>query len=361
MKDFQPKWLRIEKRALDYPAAQDILEKCADVAVDYIDDWKTQAGRGFSINQRFKDEKNGIILAVKDGALVKSVDRDLYRENPNEFYIIHSMGCPYDCQYCFLFDYLDNQIPTIFVNIDDILRAVETTVNSEDFQTKTALHPGVFHAGEFSDALAFDHLTNLSAPLVQLFGRLENARLELRTKSDNIENLLDLEHRGKTTVSWTFSPQATAKNIEFHTASLDERIAAAKRCQEAGYPIGLRFDPIVYFDDWENGFEDMILCIFAELDPAGIQDCSLGIYRATPGLNNIVRRRFPRSKLHLGEMEQAGDGKYRYIRPVRVRMLKKISALLRSCAPNLKIELCMESPEVEGALLPHIERGEVSP
>ena len=208
----------------------------------------------------------------------------------------------------------------------------------------------VFHAGEFSDALAFDHLTALSTPLIEHFATTENAVLELRTKSDNVDNLLELEHGGKTVVSWTFSPAETAKNVEFQTASMSERIVAARRCQKAGYPIGLRFDPIVYYPDWESGYRELVELLFENLRPEGIRDCSLGFYRATPGLNQIVRRRFPRSKLQLGEFEQAGDGKYRYIRPLRMRMLQSIIAMLKQHAPDLKIELCMESPEVEEAV-----------
>lgn len=352
MKRFQPKWLRIEERARDYPMTRELLQKLQGTPVEWISDWKSEGGRGFSINERFKFEKGGLVLAVKDGALVKQVDRDLYREIPGEFYIIHAMGCPFDCQYCFLFDYLDHQIPTIFVNVDAIVAAVGDAVAGYSGPA-TEL---VFHAGEFSDALAFDHLTNLSAPLIETFATFANARLELRTKSDNVENLLGIDHRGRTTVSWTFSPQPVVKNIEFATASLAERIEAARRCQQAGYPVGLRFDPIVYADTWERDYADLISALFSRLDPAGIHDCSLGIYRATPRLNNIVRRRFPRSRLYAGEMEQAGDGKYRYLRPQRVRILRRLIEMLRDHAAGLQIELCMESPEVEAALRPLLRR-----
>lgn len=350
MQLFQPAYLRIEHRAKDSEMVHRLRAKFPDIPVEFIAYWQEERGRGFSMNQRMVHEKKGLLLAVKEGARVKQVDRDLFRETPNEYYIIHAMGCPFDCEYCFLFDYLDHQIPTIFVNLEDILAETEETIRRAPAGSGELL----FHAGEFSDALAFDHLTNLSAPLVTLFAGHQNARLELRTKSDNIANLLALPHNGRTTISWTFSPEITCRRNEHRTATLAARIAAARACQKAGYPVALRIDPIVYFEDWEAGYAAMVKAIMSRLDPAGIQDCSLGFYRATPGLNRIVRQRFPRSRLHLGELEQAADGKYRYIRPLRLRMLKHIVAQLRQWAPEVKIDLCMESPEVMREMAPRL-------
>ena len=55
--------------------------------------------------------------------------------------------------------------------------------------------------GEYTDSLILDHLTSFTQLLVPYFASKKNAFLELKTKTDIIENLEALEHRGKTIVS----------------------------------------------------------------------------------------------------------------------------------------------------------------
>lgn len=338
---FQPEALFVEHEARGYALTHEILARLAHLPVQYIDSYHDMAARRLGINRRIAEEKRGLILAVKKGELVKRVERDLFRPTPNEYYIIHSMGCPFDCEYCFLYDYLDHQRPTIFVNLPDLLARLHEVIDA---------HPGegafVFHAGEFSDALAYDHLTNLSQPLVELFAQKTNARLEMRTKSDYVENLLGLEHGGRTVVSWTFNAQEVAKGIEHHTASLASRIGAAQRVQAHGYWVGLRFDPLVWYPAWREGYREMIEQIFTALDPEKISDISLGVFRATPGLKHVVQQRVRRSWLLTGEMVLCADGKYRYSKPVRREMYRAIVDWIRAAAPEMKIASCMESPEV---------------
>ena len=57
--------------------------------------------------------------------------------------------------------------------------------------------------GELADSLAFDSLTGLSRDLVDFFAARENLTLELKTKTDEIENLLAIDPRGRVLVSWT--------------------------------------------------------------------------------------------------------------------------------------------------------------
>jgi spore photoproduct lyase len=345
MKLFHPEIIFVERRALRYQMTQEILRRLPAVPVREIDSYQNTASREFGLNRRIAAEKRSLILAVKDGELVKQVERDLFRPTPDEYYIIHSLGCPFDCEYCFLYDYLDHQRPTIFVNLPDILNRIEeisaATIPASSSPTL------FFHAGEFSDALAYDHLTNLSQPLVELFAQQKQARLEMRTKSDYVENLLSLRHNGQTVISWTFSPQEIVGRIEHQTASLDERIRAAQRVQGAGYAVGLRFDPIVWYPDWQSGYKEMIAKIFSTLDAQKIPDISLGMFRATPGLRRVIQHRVRRSWLLAGEMVPCEDKKYRYFKPIRLEMYRAIIGRIREFAPEVAVELCMEAPEVE--------------
>jgi spore photoproduct lyase len=73
---------------------------------------------------------------------------------------------------------------------------------------------------------------------------------------------------------------------------------------------------------------------------------SLGGFRYPPKLKVIAEDRFPKSKVFLGELFPGRDGKFRYLKEIRVEMYRKITGWLREVDPNLFIYLCMESKEV---------------
>jgi spore photoproduct lyase len=349
---YRPDIIFVEEAVRREPMTRKILGQLVDVKVEVIENHQTLGWKYLHPNARFKKEKKALALARKHGEMVKEVERDLFRTTPNEFYIVHSQGCPFDCQYCFLYDYLGHQVPTIFVNVEDMLQSVRDVIASRPRQRL------LFHTGEFSDALAFDHITNLSQPLVELFAKCENAFVEFRTKCDNVENLLGLQHNGQTIISWTFSPQRVVQLFEYGTASAEQRIAAARLCQNAGYKIGLRLDPLIRYPSWENDYRKLIETLAAHLHPDLISDCQLGVFRYTPGLGRIIRERFPKSYLRLEESAPCADGKYRYLKHLRLEMYQKIIGWLRrhfsakriGIRPDMKIELCMESPQVEQTL-----------
>lgn len=342
---FHPEILYVEREARAYPLAQEILSVLRGVPVQEIDAHRQAAPPVLGLNRRIAAEKRALILAVKKGEMIKPVERDLFQTTPNEYYLMHSLGCPFDCEYCFLYDYLEHQRPTIFVNLADLLARLDEVVGAAGAGQEL-----LFHAGEFSDALAYDHLTNLSRPLVEWFATKAHARLELRTKSDFVENLLGLSHGGRTIVSWTFNPEEIARRIEHHTASFAQRLAAAQKAQQHGYRVGLRFDPIVWHPGWRDGYQKMIADIFSVLDARWIADVSLGMFRATPGLKHIIQHRVRQSWLLAGEMVLCADGKYRYAKPVRREMYRAIAGWIRAHAPNVKIDSCMEAPEVAAVL-----------
>ena len=99
-----------------------------------------------------------------------------------------------------------------------------------------------------------------------------NALLELKTKSNHVEHLLELPHGGKTVISWSVNPQAIITKEELKTSNLDERIKAARISSEAGYKVAFHFDPMIDYPDWEKGIRDWwnrLLTIFPQRELHG--------------------------------------------------------------------------------------------
>lgn len=144
--------------------------------------------------------KNTLVFGVHKSALRFS-DED-GNTCPNYWHFSIYSFCPYDCQYCYLAGTPGVKFsPTvkIFVNIDEILDQI-TGVASK------LSEPAAFYLGKLHDGLALDPLTGYSRLIIPFFAQQKFARLTLLTKSDDIDNLLDLDHQGHTIVSWSLSP-----------------------------------------------------------------------------------------------------------------------------------------------------------
>jgi spore photoproduct lyase len=142
------------------------------------------------------------------------------------------------------------------------------------------------------------------------------------------------------------NPQAVIDRDEHGTASLRERLRAARRCQDAGYRLGFHFDPMIEYPGWESDYEETVEQTLAAVDWRRIAWISLGVLRETPGLKRLMRRRFPGTQLLTGEQVLCPDGKLRYFQPLRVRMYRDMVRWIRRAAPTVRIYLCMESREV---------------
>jgi spore photoproduct lyase len=182
--------------------------------------------------------------------------------------------------------------------------------------------------------------------LIPFFKERHNTILELKTKSANVNSLLDLKHQGKTVVSWSLNPPQIIEEEERLTAPLNERIDAARKCQEKGYPLGFHFDPLIYHEDWEKGYQETILQLFKQIDPRRVVWISLGGFRYPPKLKAIAEERFPKTKVFLGELFPGRDAKFRYLKEIRVGMYQKMIGWLKEVDPDLFVYLCMESKEV---------------
>ena len=78
------------------------------------------------------------------------------------------------------------------------------------------------------------------------------------TKCADTEALLEQEHRGHTTLEWTLNPPEIARCYEVKAPPVEERIAAMRRCAEAGYPIRASIMPMIPHGDWENSYLDFV-------------------------------------------------------------------------------------------------------
>ena len=171
---------------------------------------------------------------------------------PGERYVNPIVGCNSACTYCYLRGQDVGLRPVrLHVGLDSLLAALQADLD--------AAGPGVrrlYCTGELADSLADAELFPVGALLADFFATKPDATLELRTKSRNVDDLLTVKHNSKTTVSFSLAPQALIDRHEPGTASFDERIEAARRCQVAGYPIAFKLEPLLVSSEWKELYRE---------------------------------------------------------------------------------------------------------
>ncbi|UCG13811.1 MAG: DNA photolyase [Deltaproteobacteria bacterium] len=257
-------------------------------------------------------------------------------------YQILNLGikCSLGCTYCILQSYFPSPNLRLFANLEDMWQQLRDHLGS----FRNRVHR--FGTGEFTDSLLLDPLTHLSADLVPFFAGEANAILELKTKTTQVESLETLNHRGHTVVAWSLNPDGVIASEEAAATSLDDRLEAARRCQEWGYRIAFHFDPLLVHPNWQQNYTEVVSRLFSTVDPRGIAWISLGTLRFMPALKPIIQQRHPESTILHEEFVPGLDGKMRYFRDLRVEMYRHLNELLKKGCEDLCIYLCMESEDV---------------
>ena len=337
---FQIERIYLDERAENDWVSQTVLQSLSYVPVEKVSDKRHLIKAGLSGQDPIGRGKKALFITPFYGRRLKSCPGTSHHICCG-YHVINALtNCPMDCSYCVLQEYLNNPFLTLYSNWDDLLQEIEAFL-SMDHRCLPRLG-----TGELSDSLALDMIFPVSQRLVSFFAEKQRGILELKTKSAVVDHLLHLEHRGRTVVSWSLNAPQLIEGEEIRTASLGERLLAAKKCQEQGYPVGFHFDPLIHQEGWEEGYQEAVQELLATTDAKRIAWVSLGAFRYPPRLKSVASRRFSDTGVFLGELFPGRDGKIRYLQEIRVEMYRKMVNWLRDGDSELFIYLCMESREV---------------
>ncbi|MFW5868177.1 MAG: spore photoproduct lyase family protein [Armatimonadota bacterium] len=166
-------------------------------------------------------------------------------------------GCHYRCSYCSLGHYVN-----ILMNMEQFVEALP------DLIAEHAPNQGLFQYDNGTDTVSFEPEYGGAKLMIDFFAGREDQFLELYVgKSANVDFLLDYDHRGHTVCCWSLSSRTQASEFEWRSAPMEERIEAARRCEEAGYHVRHRFSPIIPVRNWREEITEMIELLFANCNP----------------------------------------------------------------------------------------------
>ncbi|MGE4518780.1 MAG: radical SAM protein [Desulfobacteraceae bacterium] len=335
---FNIKKIYLTSDCRDYPLAEEIIMK-SGAEVEVTNDLIPLMKEISASEDPQSMGKEVLILTKNRGDFLKKCPGTRYYRCCN-YQILHvGSFCPMDCSYCILQTYFHPPALSFFLNQEKM----EDELNERVFSSNRIWRIGT---GEFTDSLVWDELFNYSKYLVNLFNEQKRAILELKTKTVNIDNLLDLDHNKKIILSWSLNTPKVINEDERYTTSLEERLAAASVCEKKGYKLAFHFDPVVIYPGAADDYKKTVRKIFEYVSSENIVYISLGTFRFMSDLKDIIKKRFEKSKIWYGEFFPGTDNKMRYLKPLRINIFKEIHDEFMKIDKNLCLYFCMEDDKV---------------
>ena len=271
----------IETKALNHPNTDKILSHFKNSKIIEINHYKDVFSRSHQ-NFYLQKQSPSLILAVKTDNLIYEGARFCDDFGNNHFYYTSSlMNCIYNCEYCYLQGMYSSANVVIFVNLEDIFKEVEKLLEK---------HPVYLCISYDTDILAFENILGYASKWIEFTKNHPNLKIELRTKSANFQSIDNIEPCENVILAWTLSPKKISEIYEDKTPTLKERLKSAKNAINKGWKVRICFDPILYLNNWQENYKDLVDTTFSTLPKEKIYDVSIGVFRVSRDYIKIMRK-----------------------------------------------------------------------
>lgn len=338
VKPFIPQLVYVEPGALEYPLGQSLVHKFEQMGIEIRQTTSHNQIRnlpGDNDLQRYRIAKSTLVLGVR-----KTLKFDTSKPSA-EYAIPLVTGCMGHCHYCYLQTTMGSK-PYIrtYVNLEEIFEA------ADQYMQERAPEITRFEASCTSDIVGVDHLTHTLKKTIEHFGQSEYGKLRFVTKFAHVDHLLDANHQGRTRFRFSMNAEYVIKNFEPGTSSLAERIEAAAKVANAGYPLGFIIAPIYLHEGWQEGYTEMIKHLSGLLPDAAKRGLTFELiqHRFTKPAKRVIQQNYPKTKLELEESKRKwkwgryGIGKYVYTDSEQEAIQDTLGNLIHTHFPEATIE-----------------------
>lgn len=319
----------IEDRCRDHPRARRICDRFPRATRVYCESYR-EVFNPNSQNFRLQKRRPALILAIKPERLVLPVPVGYGIGGDRNYYFSHMLNCIYDCRYCFLQGMFRSAHYVLFVNFEDFEDAIRDQAARDDGSEPW------FFSGYDCDSLALEPVTGFMGSMLALFEGLPGARLEIRTKSTQIRSLRARPPLPNVVVAFSFTPETVSRRLEHGVPATEKRLAALRELSQQGWPVGLRFDPMIYEPGFRAQYDELFARVFRSVDPASVHSVTLGAFRMPADFHARVAGLYPEEPLYAMPMTEH-RGLLGYPRDIESEMLGYCRGRLRDYVANARV------------------------
>jgi spore photoproduct lyase len=244
-------------------------------------------------------------------------------------------NCSFGCSYC--------TIQTFYTSDIRINQNLEEKLKSIDIEKDRFYH---FGTGQSSDSLAYGDRDNILSAHCNFAAAHPNILMEFKTKSKNTAFFLDNDIPANVVCSWSLNPQTIISNEEHFTASLSERLHAARSVADKGIKVAFHFHPMVYYSEWESGYADIAGKIIEMFNQDEVLFISFGSVTLIKPVIQKIRDLGNPSKILQMDFVTDPHGKYTYPDATKVRMFTHMYQAFKSWHDKVFFYLCMEKSDI---------------
>jgi len=265
------KIIYVEKEIIANRITKQIIRKFKNPFVIEIDSYTEVFNKK---NQNFRTQKvnPAVILAKKKGNFIYKTPSKYTIGNELNYYFSYMYNCVFDCQYCFLQGLYASSNYLVFVNYNDFFHEVRITLSRHINKKVT------FFSGYDCDSLAYESNTNFMKQAIKSFEGINNAELEIRTKS-TYSQVFSQTPLKNVVVAYSFTPQRFSSKYEIGVPSVEKRISTLKKLAKKGWKIGIRFDPIIIYKDWQRDYELLFKNVLGSVPEKNLHSVTYGNMR----------------------------------------------------------------------------------
>jgi len=252
-------------------------------------------------NFRLQKTKPALILARKHNRHVLPAPDGYGLGGRHNYYFSHLLNCLYDCRYCFLQGMYRSAHYVLYVNYEDFGAAIDATLANNGHENSW------FFSGYDCDSLAMEPVSEFVQHFLPFFADRPQASIELRTKSTQIRSLLKHEPLANAVIAFSFTPGEIHQALEHKVPTIERRLQSMQQLQQAGWQLGLRFDPLIYHEDYRDSYRELFQQLFSQLRADQLHSVSLGAFRLPQGYFKRLVKLYPDEPLFAGQFSTTRD------------------------------------------------------
>ena len=328
---FKAQAIYFEKNIENYELGKQLMEKYKDVPKIEIENHNNIEEMRNKQNKEFANMKRNLIIGIR------KTHKFVENHKTSDFLVPYtSSGCTASCLYCYLVcNYNKCAYLRLFVNREQMVDKIIKTAEKADENLN-------FEIGSNSDLILENSITNNLVWTIDNFKNTSKGTLTFPTKFDMVDDILNLDHRGKIIIRMSVNPEFIINRVEFGTSRLEGRIEAINKLKDAGYKIGILIAPVIFVDNWQELYLELIQRLYSELSKQVKKDVFFEIIFMTYSYvhTKINEEAFPNAiNLYSKDlMRGRGRGKYMYKDNLREEGRKFFIEQLHKYFPNNKIE-----------------------
>ncbi|MGI5997660.1 MAG: spore photoproduct lyase [Lutispora sp.] len=308
---FVPNRVIFEKDALQYSKAIELFDYFRSKGIEIItlNSNRVQGIPGDNLAEKYAEGKRTLVIGVRKTLKFQTCKPSAHFQLPLV------SGCVGQCEYCYLNTQLgDKPYIRAYVNIDEILEQAGKYIKERGDEIT------IFEGAATSDPLPVEPYTKGLTKAIEFFAKQAKGRFRFVTKFANVEDFIDVEHGGHTSVRFSLNINEVIKSYEHKTPSVRKRIEAASKVIEKGYPTGFLIAPVFLEGDWKKEYDALLKILKDNISHMPNKDISFEIisHRFTTKAKNRILQVFPETTLPMNEENrsykygQFGYGKYIY-------------------------------------------------